>query len=245
MSRSRNALALTAALGLAAIAATQPTAAPRSKSAAPSVSVPTAAKPPAPANKLGIGRAATAQEIAGWDIAIRPDGKGLPVGKGTVKQGEALYLTRCAACHGEFGESAGRWPILMGGAGTLAGHDPVKSVGSYWPYASTLIDYIRRAMPFGNAQSLSNDELYAITAYVLFLNDVVRDEAFELSDKNFTSIRLPNEPNFIDDDRAVTEREFWRKAPCMANCAAAPARIIGRARTLGVTPETAAAPKVE
>ena len=87
--------------------------------------------------KLNIGRAATAEEIAGWDIDIRPDGHGLPPGKGTVKQGEPLYVERCAACHGEFGESAGRWPILSGGNGTLASHDPVKSVGSYWPYAST------------------------------------------------------------------------------------------------------------
>ena len=87
---------------------------------------------------------ATPEEIAGWDIDIRPDGHGLPVGKGTVKQGEPLYMERCAACHGEFGESAGRWPILMGGAGTLASHDPVKSIGSYWPYASTVMDYIRR-----------------------------------------------------------------------------------------------------
>ncbi len=104
---------------------------------------------------LGIGREAKPEEIAGWDIDIRPDGQGLPPGKGTVKQGEALYMQQCAACHGEFGESAGRWPILAGGAGTLASHDPVKSIGSYWPYASTVIDYIRRAMPFGNAQSLT------------------------------------------------------------------------------------------
>jgi cytochrome c len=89
----------------------------------------------AAAKPLGIGRAVTPEEIAGWDIDVRPDGKGLPAGHGTVKQGEALYLERCAACHGEFGESAGRWPILMGGADTLASHDPVKSVGSYWPCA--------------------------------------------------------------------------------------------------------------
>src|SRR5437763_1467358 len=88
--------------------------------------------------KLEIGRAATPAEIAGWDIDIRPDGHGLPPGKGTVKAGEPLYMERCAACHGEFGESAGRWPILSGGNGSLASHDPIKSVGSYWPYASPL-----------------------------------------------------------------------------------------------------------
>ena len=187
--------------------------APKSTPAAQPVPAPVAAK------RLGIGREAKAEEIAGWDIDIRPDGQGLPPGKGTVKQGEPLYMERCAACHGEFGESAGRWPILMGGAGTLASNDPVKSIGSYWPYASTVIDYIRRSMPFGNAQSLTNDELYAITAYVLYLNDVIKDENFELNEKNFTSIKLPNQPNFIDDDREVTEKEFWRKTPCMANCA--------------------------
>ena len=113
---------------------------------------------------LGIGREARPEEIAGWDISIRPDGKGLPPGKGTARAGEELFIEKCAACHGEFGESAGRWPVLAGGAGTLSSHDPVKTVGSYWPYTTTLIDYIRRAMPFGNAQSLSGDELYAIVA---------------------------------------------------------------------------------
>jgi cytochrome c len=162
---------------------------------------------PALSKPLGIGRQASPEEIAGWDIDIRPDGQGLPPGKGTVKQGEPLYMERCAACHGEFGESAGRWPILMGGAGTLAGDDPVKSVGSYWPFASTVMDYIRRSMPFGNAQSLTNDELYAVTAYVLYLNDIIRDENFELNAKSFTSIKLPNQPNFIDDDREIVEKE--------------------------------------
>ena len=187
--------------------------------------------------KLGIGREATADEIAGWAISVRPDGQGLPIGKGSVKDGEPLYVERCAACHGEFGESAGRWPILAGGNGTLASHEPVKSVGSYWPYASTLIDYIRRSMPFGAAQTLSNDELYAITAYVLYLNDVIKDFNFELSDKNFATIRLPNERNFVDDDRETAEKEFWQKNPCMKNCAPGYAKVTGRARAIDVTPE--------
>jgi len=189
------------------------------------------------ANKLNIGREATAEEIAGWDIDIRPDGHGLPVGKGTVKDGEPLYVERCAACHGEFGESAGRWPILAGGNGSLNSHDPVKSVGSYWPYASTLIDYIRRSMPFGAAQTLTNDELYAITAYVLYLNDVIKTEDFELSDRNFTTIRLPNEANFYDDDRNAAEKGFWTASPCMSNCVPGDANIVGRARAIDVTPE--------
>jgi len=199
----------------------------------------------AAAKPLNIGRLATPQEIAGWDIDIRPDGQGLPIGKGTVKAGEAIYMLQCAACHGEFGESAGRWPILMGGADTLAGHDPVKSIGSYWPYASTVMDYIRRAMPFGNAQSLSNDELYAVTAYVFYLNDIIKDENFELNPTTFKTIKLPNEPNFYDDDRDVTEKAYWNKTPCMTNCRPGKAEITSRARALDVTPEPGKGPKVE
>jgi len=194
---------------------------------------------------LGIGSEAKHSEIAGWDIDIRPDGQGLPPGKGTVKQGEAIYMQQCAACHGEFGESAGRWPILSGGERTLASDDPVKSIGSYWPYASTVIDYIRRAMPFGNAQSLSNDELYAVTAYVLYLNDIIKDERFELNENTFKSIRLPNEANFRDDDRKTAEKALWRKHPCMANCLPGQAKVTGRARVIDVTPEPGKGPKVE
>ena len=199
----------------------------------------------AAAKHLGIGREAKPAEIAGWDIDIRPDGQGLPPGKGTVKQGEAIYMQQCAACHGEFGESAGRWPILMGGAGTLTSQDPVKSIGSYWPYASTVMDYIRRAMPFGNAQSLTNDELYAVTAYVFYLNDILKDENFELNATTFKTIRLPNEANFHDDDRNVAERALWRKRPCMTDCLAGKAKITGRARAIDVTPEPGKGPKVE
>jgi cytochrome c len=196
------------------------------------------------ADKLGIGREASPQEIAGWDIDIRPDGQGLPPGKGTVNQGEVLYVERCAACHGEFGESAGRWPMVAGGQDTLAGHDPVKTVGSYWPYPSTVMDYIRRSMPFGNAQSLTADELYAITAYVLYLNDVITSPTFELNEKNFTSLKLKNQPNFRDDDRETAEKAFW-KNPCMTNCLPGTAKITGRASLIDVTPEPGKGPKVE
>lgn len=230
-------LALAVAAGAGTVAA--------QRAASPHVSAPVTSGAVDPVKRLGIGREAKPDEIAGWDIDVRPDGHGLPSGKGTVKQGEELYMTQCAACHGEFGESAGRWPILAGGAGTLASHDPVKSVGSYWPYASTLFDYIRRSMPFGNAQSLTTDELYAITAYVLYLNDVIADESFELNDKNFARIKLKNEKSFIDDDREASEKEFWKKEPCMENCMPGTARIIGRARALDVTPEAGKEPKVE
>ena len=205
---------------------------------------PAQAGPAMTGHKLHLGRVTTPNEIAGWNIDVRPDGQGLPPGNGTVKEGEAIFNAQCASCHGEFGEGAGRWPVLAGGAGTLKSDNPVKSVSSYWPYASTLFDYIRRAMPFGNAQSLRPDELYAVTAYVLYLNDVITDESFALSRENFTSIKLKNEPNFIADDRTAAEREFWN-APCMTNCGQGPARITSRARVLDVTPDNAKGSKAD
>jgi mono/diheme cytochrome c family protein len=202
------------------------------------------AQPAAPA-KTGLGREAHPDEVAAWSIAVRPDGQGLPAGRGTVKQGEEVYQTQCAACHGEFGEGAGRWPVLAGGRGSLTGENPEKTLGSFWPYLSTTFDYVRRAMPYGNAQSLSNDEVYALTAYLLFLNDVV-PESFELTRENFTSVRLPNAGGFYDDDREATERAFWRADPCMTNCRPEAARVTGRARVIDVTPgERPSGPRVE
>ncbi|HTL65573.1 MAG TPA: c-type cytochrome, partial [Pseudolabrys sp.] len=111
-------------------------------------------KPETPRN-YGIGHVASPEQLAGWDIDIRPDGEGAPPGRGSVKDGEKVYMEKCAACHGEFGESAGRWPQIAQGKGTLATHDPVKTVGSYFPYLSSVFDYTRRAMPFGDAESLT------------------------------------------------------------------------------------------
>ncbi len=182
----------------------------------------------------GIGQPATSEQIAGWDIDVRPDGQGAPQGKGSVKDGEKVYLERCAACHGEFGESAGRWPQLAQGKGTLASNDPVKTVGSYYPYLSSVFDYIRRAMPFGDAQSLTNDELYAVTAYVLNLNDIV-DDNFVLSKETWNKVKMPNEGGFFDDDRQKAEKSFWAK-PCMKDCGPA-VKITGRAAIIDVTPD--------
>jgi S-disulfanyl-L-cysteine oxidoreductase SoxD len=184
--------------------------------------------------KLGVGQAATPHEIAGWDIDVRPDGHGLPPGKGSVKDGEAVYMAKCAACHGEFGESAGRWPMVAGGQGSHKSDDPVKTVGSYFAHLSTAIDYVRRAMPFGDAQSLTNDELYAVVAYTLFLNDIV-DEKFVLSRDTFAHVTMPNADGFYDDDRETAEKAFWA-APCMTSCKA-DATIVGRARVIDVTPD--------
>jgi cytochrome c len=184
---------------------------------------------------LGIGRAATPAEVAGWDIDVRPDGQGLPPGKGSVKEGEEVYTARCAACHGEFGESIGRWPQVAGGTGSLASDDPIRTVGSYFPYLSSVFDYVRHAMPFGDSQSLGNDELYAVVAYMLFLNDIVGD-TFVLSKETFAQVKMPNQDGFYDDDRETTEKAFWNAAPCMKGCKP-PAMITGRARVIDVTPD--------
>jgi S-disulfanyl-L-cysteine oxidoreductase SoxD len=184
--------------------------------------------------KLNIGQPAAPGVIAGWDIDVRPDGQGLPPGKESVKAGEQVYIEKCVACHGEFGESAGRWPQVAGGQGTLAADDPVKTVGSYFAHLSTVFDYVRHAMPFGDAQSLSNDELYAVVAYLLFLNDIV-DDKFVLSKENFASVKMPNAGGFYDDDRETSEKAFWAK-PCMTNCKG-DVRITGRARVIDVTPD--------
>jgi cytochrome c len=194
----------------------------------------TAITPPAQGHRHGIGRDASAHEIAGWDIDVRPDGQGLPPGRGSVKDGEAVYMSRCAACHGEFGEGAGRWPMIAGGRGSLASSDPNRTVGSYFPHASSVFDYVRHAMPFGDAQSLKTDELYAVVAYVLYLNDVV-DESFVLTPDSFRQVKLPNAAGFFDDDRETSERGFWNSRPCMSNCKPA-AKILNRARALDVTP---------
>src|SRR6185312_17099329 len=112
----------------------------------------------------GLGRPVTQAQIAAWDISIAPDGTGLPAGSGTAQQGEPLFVAKCAACHGVAGAGVKGQaaPALVGGFGTLTGDDPVKTVGSYWPYATTLFDYIRRAMPLVQPESLSNDEVYAL-----------------------------------------------------------------------------------
>ena len=164
------------------------------------------------AGYYGVGNAASPEEIAGWDIDIRPDGLGLPVGSASAEDGEMLYEDQCAVCHGSFGEGVDRYPVLAGGEGTLTESRPEKTVGSYWPYASTLWDYIHRAMPFEAPQSLSDQEVYAITAYVLYLNDLV-DYEFVLTRDNLASIEMPNRDGFFVDDRPDTSNEV-----CMINC---------------------------
>lgn len=185
--------------------------------------------------KLGLGRAALPEEVAAWDLDVSPDGTGLPVGSGSVEDGERIFSENCAVCHGEFAEGVDNWPELAGGEGTLANKDPVKTVGSYWPYLSTAWDYVHRSMPYGNAQTLSNDEVYAIVAYILFSNFLVDDD-FVLSNENFLDVEMPNADGFIIDDRAETEYTLWRSEPCMENCKDS-VEITMRASVLNVTPE--------
>ncbi len=185
--------------------------------------------------RLGLGRPATEDEIAAWDVNVMPDGTGLPVGSGSVEDGEMLFSENCAVCHGEFAEGSGNWPKLAGGDGSLADQDPLKTVGSYWPYLSTAFDYVHRSMPFGAAQTLSADDTYAITAYILYSNFLV-DEDFVLSNENFLEVEMPNAEGFIVDDRAETEYPQWRTEPCMENCKET-VEITMRATVLDVTPD--------
>ena len=190
---------------------------------------------PAFADDLTLGRAALPEEIAAWNIDIRPDGLGLPAGSGNVWDGEELYEAQCAHCHGTFGEAVGAWPVLAGGHGSLANEHPEKTIGSYWPYLSTVYDYVYRAMPYGSAQSLEPNDVYALTAYLLYLNDLVEDD-FELSQENFAEIRLPNEDGFYMDDRIETEWPTFTQEPCMSDCLPE-VTIAMRAAVLDVTPD--------
>ena len=187
------------------------------------------------AGEYGLGRPALPEEISAWDVNVMPDGRGLPEGSGDVWTGDEVFSENCAMCHGDFAEGLGNWPKLAGGAGTLDRKDPLKTVGSYWPHLSTVWDYVNRSMPFGNAQSLTPDEVYAIVAYILYSNNLV-DEDFTLSNENFAEFVMPNTEGFIVDDRAISEYAIWHGEPCMENCKDS-VEITMRAAVLDVTPE--------
>lgn len=150
---------------------------------------------------LGIGRTATETEIRQRDFTVFPDGRGLPAGKGTAAQGAAVYKAKCAECHNERGEGRERqYPALAGGIGSLATPRPVKTVGSYWPHATTVWDYIRRSMPFDHPRSLTVDEVYAVTAFVLHLNGLMVESA-ELNERTLPHVKMPNRDGFVPDRR--------------------------------------------
>ncbi len=184
---------------------------------------------------FGLGREAHPEEIAAWDVDVLPDGRGLPEGSGDVWTGEEVFVEYCAACHGDFAEGRDAWPVLAGGFDTLDDEDPVKTVGSYWPYLSTVWDYVHRSMPFGAAGTLTDDEVYAITAYILYSNDLVDDD-FTLSRETFLDVAMYNADGFVVDDRPATEYTLWSGEPCMENCKDAMPEIIRRASDVGVTP---------
>jgi S-disulfanyl-L-cysteine oxidoreductase SoxD len=148
-----------------------------------------------------LGRQASPQEIAAWDISIGPDGAGLPPGSGNPRQGERVYAAKCVGCHGEKGSGKPN-DQLVGGIGSLAGDQPaVKTVGSFWPYATTLFDYMRRAMPLNAPKSLSDDEVYAVAAYILRLNGIIGDS--EVMDaRSLPLVKMPNRDGFVPFSRS-------------------------------------------
>lgn len=174
----------------------------------------------------GIGRQASAGEIAAVDTDVRGDGAGLPPGSGSVAQGEALYEEKCAACHGDFGEGTGRMPALIGGEGSLATDRPRRTIGSFWPFAPSLFDYLRRAMPFGQAGSLSAAETYALTAFLLNINGIAKED-FIASRESLPGVKMPNRAGFV-----ITPRPASPNTRCMKKCRA-PARVMARAKAKG------------
>jgi S-disulfanyl-L-cysteine oxidoreductase SoxD len=163
--------------------------------------------------RFGIGRAATPEEIAAIDIDVLPDGRGLPPGRGTVPQGAAVYALQCASCHGANGEGvqgvgeplAGPTEAELFGVAGQGGIGRGKTIGSYWPYATTLFDYVRRAMPFAQPGSLSDEEVYSLTAYLLHLNGIVPADAV-MDAQTLPRVRMPAHERFVPDDRETSTR---------------------------------------
>lgn len=148
---------------------------------------------------FGVGRSPTPEHLKQIDIDVSPDGKGLLPGSGTAAAGKDVYTRRCETCHGPTGKE-GPQEVLSGGRGSLPTPKPQKTVGSYWPYATTLWDYINRAMPFDHPSTLTPDEVYAATAYVLFLNGVVGEQDV-LNETSLPKVQMPNRNGFVADPR--------------------------------------------
>ncbi|MCF3945229.1 c-type cytochrome [Acidiphilium iwatense] len=189
-------------------------------------------KPAKPVGYYAIGTTPTPAEIAGWTIAIPPSGAGLPAGQGTAAQGETIYASNCAMCHGTFGQGKNGYPQLVGGVGSLASSAPAKTVGSYWPYATTVWDYINRAMPFYAPHTLKPDQVYALTAYLLNMNGIVHS-GFVADATTLPAVKMPNRDGFIwKDPRPVTHN-----AACMTQCAnPVTIKITSNAASMNLTP---------
>jgi cytochrome c len=169
--------------------------------------------------QFGFGKPATGREIAGWDIDVRPDGTGLPKGRGSVAEGQAIYDDKCASCHGTFGES-NSYLQLAGGVGSLKSDQPTRTTGSKLNYATTLWDYINRAMPFNAPQTLTPDEVYALTAYVLNLNDILPADAVVDQD-SLPKLRMPNRDGFTTKHGFMARdgKPDTHNTACMKDCA--------------------------
>ncbi|NOX70655.1 MAG: c-type cytochrome [Gammaproteobacteria bacterium] len=142
-----------------------------------------------------LGRSIDDATVAAIDFVVLPNGEGLPAGSGDSVQGEKIYVKECVSCHGASGQG-GIGDALVGGQGTLASDSPVRTVGSYWPYATTLFDYIRRAMPYSKPGSLTDSDVYALTAYILFLNGIVAEKDVMMAD-TLAKVHMPNQDNFV------------------------------------------------
>ena len=149
--------------------------------------------------KYGVGRPATPDQIRDLGTAIAQDGSGLPEGSGTVSAGREVFTARCSKCHGEKAEGA-VGPVLVGGQGTLATAKPLKTVGSYWPYATTVWDYINRAMPFDQPGLLKPPEVYAVVAYILNVNGIIGNDQV-MDAKSLPKVKMPNRDGFVADPR--------------------------------------------
>jgi S-disulfanyl-L-cysteine oxidoreductase SoxD len=156
-------------------------------------------------SKYGVGRAPSTQEIRALGVSVAPDGTGLPAGAGTAADGRAVFALRCAKCHGEKAEGD-VGPALVGGQGTLASPKPLKTVGSFWPYATSVWDYVNRAMPFNQPGLLSHDEVYSLVAYLLHLNGIVTEKQ-SMNAQTLPKVRMPNRDGFVSDPRPDAGRK--------------------------------------
>ena len=147
----------------------------------------------------GVGRTPTAEDLKAWDLTIPPDGQGLPPGRGTAALGKAVFIRKCASCHGEKGEDA-KYYVLVGGRDTLGTDKPLKTVGSFWPYATTLWSYINRSQPLDAPGSLTPDEVYAVAAYLLHLNGIIGEQDV-LDARTLPAVKMPNRDGFVSDPR--------------------------------------------
>src|SRR5260370_33293838 len=150
--------------------------------------------------RYNVGREATPDEIRARDISVSPGGSGLPPGRGTPKEGRLVYQTKCSSCHGDRGQGSQHYPALAGGRGTLATDKPLLTVGSYWPHSTTVWDYIHRTMPYQEPGTLTADETYCVTAYILYLNEIIRQDK-EMNEKTLPTVRMPNRDVFVPDAR--------------------------------------------